>query len=97
MKIKGFIICLLVVVLFFLGYFLLDMKGRNLSLNKKYVELNEIVKQNEIDRDYYFQKQDELDKLKEENKDKITKYEKVEKWNNEIVSYLEQQFLFLFV
>ena len=90
MKIKGFIICLLGVLLFFLGYFLLDMKGRNLSLNKKYVELNEIVKQNEIDRDYYFQKQDELDKLKEENKDKITKYEKVEKWNNEIVSYLEQ-------
>ena len=97
MKIKGLIICLLGVLLFFLGYFLLDMKGRNLSLNKKYVELNEIVKQNEIDRDYYFQKQDELDKLKEENKDKITKYEKVEKWNNEIVSYLEQQFLFLFV
>ena len=90
MKIKGFIICLLGVLLFFLGYFLLDMKGRNLSLNKKYVELNEIVKQNEIDRDCYFQKQDELDKLKEENKDKITKYEKVEKWNNEIVSYLEQ-------
>lgn len=97
MKIKGFIICLLVALLFFLGYFLFDMKGRNLSLNKKYVELNEIVKQNEIDRDYYFQKQDELDRLKEENKDKIAKYEKVEKWNNEIVSYLEQQFLFLFV
>ena len=97
MKIKGFIICLLVAIFCFLCYFLLDMKGRNLSLNKKYVELSEIVKQNEIDRDFYFEKQDELDKLKEENKDKIIKYEKVEKWNDEIVSYLEQQFLFLFV
>jgi hypothetical protein len=90
MKIKGFIICSFVVVLFFLSYFLLDMKGRNLSLNKKYAELSEIVKQNELDRDFYFEKQDELDKLKEENKDKIIKYEKVKKWNDEIASYLEQ-------
>lgn len=90
MKIKGFIICLLVVIFCFLCYFLLDMKGRNLSLNKKYVELSEIVKQNELDRDFYFEKQDELDKLKEENKDKIIKYEKVKKWNDEIASYLEQ-------
>ena len=90
MKINGLIICLLVVVLFFSCYFLLDMKGRNRSLNKEYVELSEIVKQNEIDRDFYFEKQDELDKLKEENKDKINEYEKVEKWNDEIVNYLEQ-------
>ena len=35
------------------------------------------------------EKTNELNKLKEENKDKINRYEEVEKWNQEILDYLK--------
>ncbi len=35
------------------------------------------------------EKQRELDNLIEQNKDKIERYQKIEKWNEEITSYLE--------
>ena len=34
-------------------------------------------------------KQDELAKLKEENKSKYERYEDIEKWNKEVVDYLK--------
>ena len=48
------------------------------------------VKENKINREekIYFEKKKELEELKEKNKDKIVKYEEVEKWNQEIEDYL---------
>ena len=57
---------------------------------KKYRDDNVIdtsVEQRLISERYNIQK--ELDLIKETNKDKIEKYEKVKSWNEEITSYLD--------
>ena len=51
--------------------------------------MEEIVKKNELDAVIYNEKSEELGELKEKNKDKISKYEEVEKWNQEIKDYLD--------
>ena len=89
MKIRITFICLLFIVLCFLSYFLIDLKNKNVSLKKKYDEMSEIVRQNELDKEAYFEKEQELEELKEKNKDKISKYEEIEQWNQEIISYLD--------
>ena len=71
-----------------MGYFLVDFKNKNINLKKKYNEMEEIVKKNELDAVIYNEKSEELGELKEKNKDKISKYEEVEKWNQEIKDYL---------
>jgi hypothetical protein len=65
------------------------LKNKNVSLKKKYDEMSEIVRQNELDKEAYFEKEQELEELKEKNKDKVSKYEEVEQWNQEIKSYLD--------
>ena len=89
MKIRTTFICLLFIVLCFLSYILIDLKNKNVSLKKKYDEMSEIVRQNELDKEAYFEKEQELEELKEKNKDKVSKYEEVEQWNQEIKSYLD--------
>lgn len=89
MKIRVLVISLLVVMLCVMGYFLFDLKNKNIDLKKKYNEMEEIIKKNELDKEVYFKKEEELNELKEKNKDKISKYEEVEKWNQEIKGYLD--------
>ena len=89
MKNKVLIISLLVIISCILGYFVFDLKSKNSDLSKEYNEMLDIVKQNELDKETYDQKEHELEELKEKNKDKISKYEEVEKWNQEIKSYLD--------
>ena len=89
MKIRTTFICLLFIVVCFLSYILIDLKNKNVSLKKKYDEMSEIVRQNELDKEAYFEKEQELEELKEKNKDKVSKYEEVEQWNQEIKSYLD--------
>ncbi len=89
MKIRVLVISLLVVILCVMGYFLFDLKNKNIDLKKKYNEMEEIIKKNELDKEVYFKKEEELNELKEKNKDKISKYEEVEKWNQEIKGYLD--------
>lgn len=89
MKIRALVISLLVIILCVMGYFLVDLKNRNVKLQKKYDELKNIVAQNELDKEAYFEKEKELEDLKEKNRDKIVKYEEVEKWNQEIKEYLD--------
>jgi len=88
MKNKCLIIGLLVVICI-MGYFLIILKSKNTDLKKKYNEMEEIVKKNELDGKIYFEKKKELEELKDKNKDKIVKYEEVEKWNQEIEDYLD--------
>lgn len=89
MKIRVFIVFVLVVVLGFSVYLLIDFKNKNNDLLKRYDEINAIVRQNEIDKDVYFSKMDELNNLKESKRDQVLKYEEVEKWNQEIKQYLD--------
>ena len=89
MKIRYFIVFIFVIILGFSVYLLVDFKKKNNSLLKKYNEINDIVRQNEIDKEVYASKVHELDELKESKKDKVLKYEEVEKWNQEIKQYLD--------
>ena len=94
MKIRYFIVFILVIILGFSIYLLIDFKRKNNVLLKRYNEINDIVRQNEIDKEVYASKVQELDELKESKKDKVLKYEEVEKWNQEIKQYLDQLFVF---
>lgn len=89
MRIRVLVISLLVIIICFLGYFLFDLKNKNTDLKKRYSEMEEIIKKNESDAGIYNEKTEELSELKEKNKDKISKYEEVEKWNQEIKGYLD--------
>ena len=89
MKIRYFIVFILVIILGFSIYLLIDFKRKNNVLLKRYNEINGIVSQNEIDKEVYASKVQELDELKESKKDMILKYEEVEKWNQEIKQYLD--------
>ena len=89
MKIRVFIVFVLVVILGFSVYLLIDFKNKNNDLLKRYDEINAIVRQNEIDKDVYFSKMDKLNNLKESKRDQVLKYEEVEKWNQEIKQYLD--------
>ena len=89
MRIRNFIVIILLVIICFLVYLLACNLVKNVSLKKMYNEVQEIVKQNEIDKEDYINKEKELEQLKEKNKNKILKYEKVEKWNQEIKGYLD--------
>ena len=89
MKIRYFIVFILVIILGFSVFLLVDFKKKNNSFLKKYNEINDIVRQNEIDKEVYASKVHELDELKESKKDKVLKYEEVEKWNQEIKQYLD--------
>ncbi len=88
MRSKYLIIGLLVVIICVMGYFLIDLKSKNIDLKNEYSEMEEVVKKNELDEKIYFEKEEKLNELKEKNKDKIVKYEEVEKWNQEIEDYL---------
>lgn len=89
MKIRYFIVFILVIILGFSIYLLIDFKRKNNALLKRYNEINDIVRQNEIDKEVYASKVQELDELKESKKDMVLKYEEVEKWNQEIKQYLD--------
>ncbi len=89
MKIRYFVVFILVIILGLSIYLLIDFKKKNNSLLKKYNEVSDIVRQNEIDKEVYASKVHELDELKESKRDMVLKYEEVEKWNQEIKQYLD--------
>ncbi len=83
------LVIVLLVALCCLGCVLFLVSRKNVTLRKKYNDVQEIIRQNEIDKEIYLNKSRELDELKEKNSDKILKYEEVEKWNQEIMDYLD--------
>ena len=89
MKIRYFIIFVLVLILGFSIYLLVNFKSKNDDLKLQYDALNSVLRQNEIDKEEYESKTLELEELKESNKDNVIKYEEVEKWNQEIKEYLD--------
>lgn len=89
MKIRYAIVGVLLILLFVSIYMFVGSFNINKELKKKYDESLEIVKQEEINKDNYEKKVNELQNLKEKNKDKISKYDEVVKWNEEIKQYLD--------
>lgn len=82
---KGLIgtIIFLFIAIISLSFVLYQRYQDNKIINQEIKENQE--KKNKIREE----KQNELDILIEQNKDKIERYQKIEKWNEEITSYLE--------
>ena len=67
----------------------INIQNSNIRKEKEIIDIklqleeqNKIIEENKI-------KQEKLDRLKEEKQDQVKKYEEVEEWNKEIVSYLQ--------
>ena len=89
MKIRSVVVISLFLILSFSLYLLISVKNENKMLRKNYNNIEEQVRQNEIDRDTYYSKVDELEKLKSEKSSQILKYEEVEEWNKGVKQYLD--------
>lgn len=79
----------LTIILGVFVYLLVDVKKENVSLkceldDKLFKRQTIIDKQNE-----YRVKEEQLNKLKEEKKNQVLKYEEVRLWNEEISGYLD--------
>jgi len=78
----GLSVFLLITIMSF-SYILYRRYQNNKIINQ---EIKEEEEKNNKRRE---EKQKELDIIMEQNKDKIERYQKIEKWNEEITSYLE--------
>jgi hypothetical protein len=68
---------------------LVDAFSFGMVLKERYNDVNERVKKNVNDKQVYLEKSKRLSELKEENSGKISKYEEVVEWNEEIKQYLD--------
>ena len=88
MKFRFFIVGLFIILCFSV-YLFINSYEKNVRLREQLRIVNESVVKSENDRNLYFKKENELNDLKEKNRDKISKYEEVKKWNEEIIQYLD--------
>lgn len=86
---KKIVVGLLCLCVFVMGYFAYNAVCDNKHVKNKIGILQENIEKNENDRELYESKKKELDELKEKNKDKASKYDEVEEWNQEIIKYLD--------
>lgn len=89
MKFRYVLVVMLAVFLFNSIHMFVGSVNINKGLKKKYDETIKIVEQNKVDKEIYVKKEQELQELKEKNKDKISRYEEVVKWNEEVKQYLD--------
>ena len=85
-KLVFFVLCSLVG---FMGYFTYNAFCDNLHLKNKFSLLSDSILENEKQKEEYLLHKKELDELREANGDKVSKYEEVEAWNQEIIKYLD--------
>ena len=86
---KKVIVIILCVFILVMGYLVFDVIKENDSLKSKISEKNDLIYQNESDKELYESKEKELNDIKEKNKEKSSKYDEVEAWNQEIIKYLD--------
>lgn len=86
---KKVIVVILCVFVLVMGYFVFDVVKENDSLKSKISEKSNLIYQNENDKELYESKEKELNDIKEKNKEKSSKYDEVEAWNQEIIKYLD--------
>ena len=89
MKFRYVLVVVLVVFLFNSIHMFVGSVNINKGLRKKYDETIKVAEQNKADKEIYVKKEQELQELKEKNKEKIVKYEEVVKWNEEVKQYLD--------
>ena len=86
---KKFIFLVLAFIVGFMGYFTYNAFCDNLHLKRKISILSDMIMENEKQKDEYLLRKKELDDIREANKDKVSKYDEVEVWNQEIIKYLD--------
>ena len=86
---KKIVVGLLFVGVLVMGYFTYNAVCDNKHIKDKISILNDNVIKNEQEKELYESKKRELDEIKESNKDKSSKYDEVEAWNQEIIKYLD--------
>lgn len=72
-----------------IGYFTYNAICDNKHVKDKINMLSEEVLKNEKEKELYEAKVQELEEIKENNKEKSIKYDEVESWNQEVVKYLD--------
>ena len=87
---KKVIVGLLFIGVLVMGYFTYNVVCDNRHIKDKINVLSESIKTNEQEKNIYESKKKQLDEIKESNKDKSSKYDEVDAWNQEIIKYLDQ-------
>lgn len=86
---KKVIVGILCLVALGLGYFVYGEFTENQNLKEKISDKSDLILKNDKEKEAYESKKSELDAIKESNKDKASKYDEVEAWNQEIIKYLD--------
>lgn len=86
---KKIVVGLLCLCVFAVGYFTYNVVSDNKHIKNKISILSENILKNEQEKEIYDSKKRELEEIKEKNKDKSSKYDEVEAWNQEIIKYLD--------
>lgn len=86
---KKVIVIILCIFILLMGYLVFDVIKENDSLKSRISEKSNLIYQNENDKELYESKEKELNDIKEKNKEKSSKYDEVEAWNQEIIKYLD--------
>ncbi len=86
---KKVIVGILCLVALGLGYFVYGEFTENQNLKEKISDKSDLILKNDKEKEAYESKKSELDTIKERNKDKASKYDEVEAWNQEIIKYLD--------
>ena len=86
---RKLVVFLLLFMVVFMGYFAYNAYSDNLHLKRKISSLNDMISENEKQRDEYLLRKKQLDDIREANSDKVSKYDEVDAWNQEIVKYLD--------
>ena len=86
---KKIVVGLLCLCAFVVGYFTYNAVCDNKHIKNKISILSENILKNEQEKEIYDSKKRELEEIKEKNKDKSSKYDEVEAWNQEIIKYLD--------
>lgn len=71
------------------GYFTYNSMCDNKHVKDKISILSDNILKNEEEKERYESKLKELNEIKEANKDKSSKYDEVNAWNQEIIKYLD--------
>ena len=85
-KVVIIFLCIFVLGMVYLVY---DVIKENNILKLKIIDRSELIKQNENDKKIFESKAKELESIRENNKDKVSRYDEVETWNQEIIRYLD--------
>lgn len=86
---KKVVVGILFVIVLVMSYLVYNVLCDNQRLKSRISYRSDLILKNENDKELYESKQKELEIIKENNKDKASKYDEVNSWNQEIVKYLD--------